>query len=97
MRPLLGILLCGVAGATEQFEKLPAGGFTSHPCVYGTLTAQAGHAEIHRGHGRNSAQALRLLGGEKHAATVLLSKPLQVEAQGQCCTSSNADVAIVLS
>ncbi len=84
MRPLLGILLCGVAGATEQFEKLPAGGFTSHPCMYGTLTAQAGHAEINRGHGRNSAQALRLLGGEKHAATVLLSKPLQVEAQGQC-------------
>ena len=84
MRPLLGILLCGVAGATEQFEKLPAGGFTSHPCMYGTLTAQAGHAEINRGHGRNSAQALRLLGGEKHAATVQLSKPLQVEAQGQC-------------
>ena len=81
---LLGMLACGVAGATEQFEGLPAGGFTSVKSAYGTLTAQAGHAEINRGHGRNSAQALRVLGGENRSVTLTLSKALDVACEAQC-------------
>ena len=81
---LLGMLACGVAGATEQFEGQPAGGFTSVKSAYGTLTAQAGHAEINRGHGRNSAQALRVLGGENRSVTLTLSKALDVACEAQC-------------
>ena len=81
---LLGMLACGVAGAPEQFEGQPAGGFTSVKSAYGTLTAQAGHAEINRGHGRNSAQALRVLGGENRSVTLTLSKALDVACEAQC-------------
>ena len=81
---LLGMLACGVAGATEQFEGQPAGGFTSVKSAYGTLTAQAGHAEINRGHGRNSAQALRVLGGENRSVTLTLPKALAVACEAQC-------------
>ena len=81
---LLGMLACGVAGATEQFEGQPAGGFTSVKSAYGTLTAQAGHAEINRGHGRNSAQALRVLGGENRSVTLTLPKALDVACEAQC-------------
>ena len=81
---LLGMLACGVAGATEQFEGQASGGFTSVKSAYGTLTAQAGHAEINRGHGRNSSQALRLLGGENRSVTLTLSRKLEVASEAQC-------------
>ena len=78
------MLACGVAGATEQFEGQAAGGFTSVKSAYGTLTAQTGHAEINRGHGRNSAQALRLLGGANRSVTLTLSRKLEVASEAQC-------------
>ena len=78
------MLACGFASATEQFEGLPAGGFTTAGTVYGELTAQAGNVEINRGHGRNSAQALRLLGGTGRSVTLTLSRKLEVASEAQC-------------
>ena len=81
---LLAMLATGVSGAVETFENLPAGGFTSLECAYGTLTATAGQAEMNRGHGRNSAMALRLQGGKDNSATLQLRKPLEVDTPAQC-------------
>ena len=81
---LLSLLACGVVNATERFEVVSVGAFTQINTSYGALTARAGHAEINRGHGRVSAQALRLLGGKDHSATLQLVKPLEAETAGQC-------------
>ncbi len=80
----MGMLACGVAGATEKFDQMPAGNFTRLETAYGVMTAEAGHAEINRGHGRQSAQALRLHGGENHSAVIQLAKPLEVKTPGSC-------------
>ncbi len=81
---LTGTLLCGVVAATENFEHMPAGGFNQLECAYGTLLAAPGHAEINKGHGRGSAQALRIQGGENRCATLQLEKPLDRDTPGQC-------------
>lgn len=81
---ILAMLACGLAGATEHFESQRAGGFTKVGTSYGELTAEPGHAEINRGHGRGSAQALRLLGGEKRSVKLQLVKPLEAETPGSC-------------
>ena len=78
------MLACGLANATEHFEKQPAGAFTKLFTSYGELTAEPGNVEINRGHGRDSAQALRLLGGEKRSVTLQLVKPLETETPGSC-------------
>ena len=78
------LLACGIASATEKFDNLPAGTFTSRDTVYGKMTAEQGHAEINRGHGRHSAQALRLLGGEKRAAVITLSAPIESDTPASC-------------
>ena len=78
------MLACGLANATEHFEKQPAGAFTKLLTSYGELTAEPGNVEINRGHGRDSAQALRLLGGEKRSVTLQLVKPLETETPGSC-------------
>ena len=83
-RFILAMLACGCAGATESFENLPAGAISQVTTAYGTLSAAQGHAEINRGHGRSSAQALRLQGGQNHSATLQLSQPLEAEAPAQC-------------
>ena len=81
---ILAMLACGLAGATEHFEKQPAGAFTKLGIELGEMTAAAGHAEINRGHGRNSAQALRLLGGEKRCVQLQFAKPLETAAPARC-------------
>lgn len=81
---LLTALTCGLVGATETFEKLASGALREGNTCYGTLSAQPGHAEINRGHGRNSAQALRVLGGTDRSVTLLLNKPVTLETPGQC-------------
>lgn len=81
---LFAALACGLATATENFEKLPAGALTGGTISYGDLSAEAGNAEINRGHGRNSAQALRILGGTDRCVTLQLSKPVTLETPGQC-------------
>lgn len=78
------MLACGLASATEHFEKQPAGAFTKLLTSYGELTAEPGNVEINRGHGRDSAQALRLLGGEKRSVMLQLVKPLETETPGSC-------------
>ena len=78
------VLACGIADAAERFDNLPAGAFTSHTTAYGSMTAEPGHAEINRGHGRHSAQALRLLGGENHSAVIKLVKPIEADTAASC-------------
>ena len=77
-------LTCGLVHATEHFEKLPAGGLTEGATVYGTLKAAPGHAEINRGHGYNSAQALRVLGGNNHSVSLILNKATEANTPCQC-------------
>lgn len=81
---LLTALTCGLVSATETFEKLASGALREGNTCYGTLSAQPGHAEINKGHGRNSAQALRVLGGTDRSVTLLLNKPVTLETPGQC-------------
>ena len=65
--------------ATESFDNLPGGKFTSGETVYGSLKAEDGHAEIAKGKGRSGAAALRVLGGEGKSAQITFSKPLDKE------------------
>ena len=76
---LLTALTCGLVSATETFEKLPSGALTEGGICYGTISAQPGHAEINRGHGRNSQQALRIQGGTDRSVTLQLNKPVTLE------------------
>ncbi len=70
------LVMCGLVAATESFDTLNAGGVTNATLSIGTLTAQKGHAEIHRGHARSGSQALRLLGGNGKSATITFDSPL---------------------
>ncbi len=81
---LIGMLACGMAGAKESFDKLPVGAFTSHSTVYGILNAAEGNAEINGNHGRNSAAALRLLGGMNRSVTLQFTKVLEAQTPGSC-------------
>ncbi len=83
-RYILPILVCGAAFAAESFENRAPGGFTALNTGYGELTAAAGHAEINRGHGRNSNQALRLLGGKERSLELKLAKVPEAEVAGSC-------------
>ena len=78
------MLATGLTGAAEHFDKLPGGAISQLTTSYGVLSAEPGHAEINHGHGRNSAKALRLLGGEKHSAMLQLVKPLEAETPAMC-------------
>ena len=81
---LTGMLACGMVGATENFDQFPAGPLTSHKTLYGILTAPEGQAEINGNHGRNSARALRLFGGQEYSATLQLKTPVEVESPAFC-------------
>ncbi len=73
---LLSMLGCGLAAANEGFEKAPVGKLGKVDIEYGTLTAEAGHAEIMKGHARTGVNALHILGGENRSATIELAEKL---------------------
>ena len=81
---ILAMLACGLAGAVETFETQPAGEFAKVGTQFGDLSATPGHAEINRGHGRGSAQALRVLGGEKRSVVLQLANPVEVDTVASC-------------
>lgn len=81
---LLSMLACGMAGGMERFEGMSAGEIKQADTSHGVLKAAPGHAEINRGHGRNSAQALRILGGAGHAVELQLGKALESDTTGMC-------------
>ena len=81
---LIGTLACSLAGAAEHFDKLNTGAFTQINTAYGVMSAAGGNAEINQGHGRNSAKALRLLGGENKSVRLQLIKPLEAETAAMC-------------
>ena len=61
--------------AVESFDGLPAGAFTTRKSLYGTLSAEAGHAEVLGGKGRAGGQALHLAGGGNRTATLEFDAP----------------------
>ncbi len=63
--------------ATENFDSVPKGRFTTLETQYGTMTAAAGVAEISGG-GRNNSSALRFFGGQSTELKLKLKeKPKQ--------------------
>lgn len=79
---LIAMLACGLALGTESFEKLPKGKLDSGAVEYGSMKAEAGHAEIH-GKGRTGGQALRITGGREREARLLFTQPLEKETRFQ--------------
>lgn len=58
------------AVAVESFDGLPAGALTTGKSLYGTLSAEAGHAAVLGGKGRSGEQALHLAGGGNRTVTL---------------------------
>ncbi len=73
---IIAMLACGLAGATESFEKLPDGKLTNGTTEYGRLSAETGHAEIH-GKGRSGSKCLRVMGGMGRTVTITFDKKLE--------------------
>ncbi len=72
---LLAMLACGLACYAESFEKLGKGALTSGQVEYGSLSADAGHAEIH-GKGRSGEKCLRIMGGAGRTVSVKFKEKL---------------------
>lgn len=66
--------VCGLAFGTEGFENLPTGAVTQAAVEGGTLTAEAGHAEILAAHARTGKKALHIMGGENKSVTITLAE-----------------------
>ncbi len=77
---LLPLLACGMAAATESFEKLPVGVLTDAATECGSMSALHGHAEIRGDHARTGKRALRIFGGENRQVSIELAEPLAQEA-----------------
>lgn len=77
------LIACGLATATESFESLNPGAFTSASVEGGTLTAAEGNAEILGNHARTGSKALRIMGGENKAVTLELAKPTEKDTPCQ--------------
>jgi len=75
------LTLCGLVTATESFDTLAPGGFTSTATSIGVLTAEKGNAEITGGKGRSGKNALRVLGGQNKSATITFDAPLNKETE----------------
>ncbi len=72
----IGCALIGVACGADSFEDYPAGGFESLKTPLGTWSAEAGQAEMHRGHAKAGNQSLRLVGGGEQALELELARRL---------------------
>lgn len=69
-----GLIVTSVV-AVESFDDMPAGALTTRKSLYGTLSAEAGHAEVLGGKGRSGGQALHLAGGGDRTATIEFDAP----------------------
>ena len=61
----------------EGFDILPLGAVTNAPCLYGTLSAAAGHIETNTTHALSAPHCLRLLGGANKTFLLTLHSPLE--------------------
>ncbi len=78
---VLPLLLCGLSGATESFESVPAGEPGTRAVEYGTLTAESGHAVILQRLARTGKNALHIQGGENRSVCLRLPQPTTDDAQ----------------
>ncbi len=69
-------VLISSAWASESFEQAPKGAVSTLKTAYGTLSAEAGSAEILKNKGRTGKSSLRLLGGQGKQVKLKLKKPL---------------------
>ncbi len=74
------LVLCGLASATESFEKLATGSLTSGVVEYGQLVAESGHAEIHS-KARSGEKSLRILGGAGRTVSITFKEKLDKETR----------------
>ena len=79
-KSLMALLACGLAWGLESFEKLSVGGITSGGLEYGSLSADAGAAEIFK-KARTGSQSLRIQGGANKRVSIKLSAPLEKDAR----------------
>ncbi len=64
------------AWAAESFEQAPKGAVGQIKTSYGTLSAEAGSAEILKNKGRTGNSSIRILGGAAKELSLKLDKPL---------------------
>ena len=79
-KSMFALLACGLAWGIESFEKLPAGQVTSGALEYGTLSADAGAAEIFK-KARTGTQSLRIAGGADKQVSIKLAKTLEKDTR----------------
>ncbi|MBR5876256.1 MAG: hypothetical protein IKZ10_05400 [Akkermansia sp.] len=79
-RALITLLMCGIACATESFEKCPTGAVSELKTKYGALTAAAGHAEVLGKLARTGKKTLHILGGKNREVKLSFEHPLKKEA-----------------
>lgn len=77
---ILSLMAGGLATATEGFEKAPKGNLTKVDTEYGTLTAEAGNAEIMGGKARTGDQCLHIIGGADKSVSLQLTEKLEKDA-----------------
>ena len=74
------MLMCGLACATESFEKCPTGAVQELQTEYGALTAAPGHAEVLGKLARTGKQALHIMGGRERSVLLSFEQPLPEES-----------------
>ena len=82
LRPFLFTMMaCTAAWALEGFESAAEGALSNERVQYGTLKADAGHAEVIAKHARQGKKCLRIAGGSERQVTLNLSS--KVEKSGK--------------
>lgn len=76
-RPLIAMLMCGLACATESFENSPVGAVTELKTEYGKLEAKAGHAEVLGKLARSGKKTLHIKGGKGRTVQLQFEQPLE--------------------
>lgn len=79
-KSLMTLFACGLAWGTESFEKLPAGAVTIGDLEYGSLSADAGAAEVIK-RARTGSQSLRILGGADKQVSIKLGSALEKDTR----------------
>ena len=74
------MLMCGLACATESFEKCPTGAVQELQTEYGALTAAPGHAEVLGKLARTGKKALHIMGGRERSVLLSFEQPLPEES-----------------
>ena len=74
------MLMCGLACATESFEKCPTGAVKELKTEYGALTAAPGHAEVLGKLARTGKKTLHIMGGKQRSVLLSFAQPLKEES-----------------